>query len=100
MVEGLFQRVGAHYYHRRDVVFRAEDRGRIEGLLASESLDQLAGMAIRGSDQIDGRRLIFDDAWLASRFSGTEPLLRIYAEAGTPEQLTALLDSAQEYLGV
>ena len=100
LIDGLFQMVGAHYYHRRDVVFRSEDRGRIEGLLASESLDQLAGMAIRGSDQIDGRRLVFDDAWLASRFSGTEPLLRIYAEAGTPEQLTALLDSAQEYLGV
>ena len=100
LIGGLFERVGPHYYHRRDVVFRAEDRERIEGLLASESLDQLAGMPLRGSDQIDGRRLLFDDAWLASRFSGTEPLLRIYAEAATPEQLTALLDSAQEYLGV
>ena len=37
---------------------------------------------------------MFDNAWLASRFSGTEPLLRIYAEAESPEQLTALLDAA------
>ena len=100
LIEMLFEQVGAHYYHRRDVGFQAGDRARIEALLASESLDQLAGMPVRGSDQIDGRRLMFDTAWLASRFSGTEPLLRIYAEAESPEQLTALLDAAQEYLGV
>ncbi|PKB78497.1 MAG: phosphomannomutase [SAR202 cluster bacterium Io17-Chloro-G9] len=100
LIDGLFAQVGAYYYHRRDVEFKADDRARIEGLLASETLDQLAGMPVRGSDQIDGRRLTFDNAWLASRFSGTEPLLRIYAEAGSPEQLTALLDAAQEYLGV
>ena len=69
-------------------------------MLAGEGLDQLAGMPVIGSDQIDGRRLKFDNAWLASRFSGTEPLLRIYAEAESPEQLTAILDAAQEYLGV
>ena len=45
-------------------------------------------------------RIIFEDAWLASRFSGTEPLLRIYAEAGRPETVEALLDAAVEYLGV
>ena len=100
LVDHLFDQVGPHYYHRRDVEFNPGDRERIEALLASGELSQLAGMAVIGSDQIDGRRLRFDNAWLASRFSGTEPLLRIYAEAGSPEQLTALLDGAQEYLGV
>ena len=100
LIEGLFQQVGPHYYHRRDVEFQAGDRERIEGLLASENLDQLAGMTVRRSDQIDGRRLIFENAWLASRFSGTEPLLRIYAEAESPQRLTELLDAAHEYLGV
>ena len=100
LVDHLFDLVGPHYYHRRDVEFNPDDRQRIEGLLADEGLDQLAGMPVTGSDQIDGRRLRFENAWLASRFSGTEPLLRIYAEAGSPEQLTALLDAAQEYLGV
>jgi phosphomannomutase len=57
-------------------------------------------MPVRQSDEIDGRRLVFDDAWLISRFSGTEPLLRIYAEAGRPEKVNALLDAAAEYLGV
>ncbi len=57
-------------------------------------------MPVLQTDDIDGRRWILDDAWLLSRFSGTEPLLRIYAEAGRPEMVTALLDAATEYLGV
>ena len=100
LVDELFDRVGAHYYQRRDVAFNAQDRGRIQEKLDAGGLDQLAGMPVRQIDDIDGRRLTFDDAWLISRFSGTEPLLRVYAEAGSPETVTALLDAAMEYLGV
>ena len=100
LVRGLFDRVGAHHYHRRDVTFDAAQRETIERRLAAADLTELAGLAIRTSDEIDGRRLRFDHAWLASRFSGTEPLLRIYCEAETPELVTQLLDAAQEYLGV
>lgn len=100
LVRGLFDRVGAHHYHRRDVTFDAAQRETIEQRLAAGDLTELAGIPIRSSDEIDGRRLRFDHAWLASRFSGTEPLLRIYCEAETPELVTELLDAAQEYLGV
>ena len=100
LVEHLFDQVGPHHFHRRDVEFNPDDRQRIEDLLANEGLDQLAGMPVISSDRIDGRRLHFANAWLASRFSGTEPLLRIYAEAESEERLNALLDAAQEYLGV
>ena len=100
LVRHLFQQVGSHYYQRRDVSFSPDDRGRIEERLRSADLNDLAGMPVRSSDEIDGRRLVFDDAWLISRFSGTEPLLRIYAEADQPEKVSALLDAAAEYLGV
>ena len=75
-------------------------QAEIQQRLRSPDLTELAGMPVRSSDEIDGRRLIFDDAWLASRFSGTEPLLRIYCEAESPEKVTKLLDAAAEYLGV
>ena len=100
LVDELFDRVGPHYYQRRDVTFDPQDRGRIQQKLDAGQLDRLAGMPVRQVDDIDGRRWTFDDAWLISRFSGTEPLLRIYAEAGSPETVTALLDAAMEYLGV
>jgi phosphomannomutase len=100
LVEHLFDQVGIHSYNRRDVLFDPQDRGRIEQRLRSEDLTELAGMPVRSSDEIDGRRLVFDDAWLISRFSGTEPLLRIYAEAAGPDKVEALLDAAAKYLGV
>ena len=100
LVNHLFDQVGIHSYSRRDVSFDPKDRGRIEERLRSEDLSELAGMPVRSSDEIDGRRLVFDDAWLVSRFSGTEPLLRIYAEAAGPDKVEALLNAAAEYLGV
>ena len=96
----LFDAVGEHYYHRRDVAFRAEDRERIQERLEGRELTELAGMTVRSADAIDGRRFVFDDAWLISRFSGTEPLLRIYAEAGSQADVERLIDAAAAYLGV
>jgi phosphomannomutase len=100
LVEHLFEEVGPHYYQRRDFSFNPQDRGRIQQLLRSPDLTELAGMPVRSSDEIDGRRLFFDNAWLASRFSGTEPLLRIYCEADSSQKVNQLLDAAAQYLGV
>jgi phosphomannomutase len=100
LVDHLFDEVGPHYYQRRDVAFNPQDRERIQQRLRSPELTELAGMSVISSDEIDGRRLAFDNAWLASRFSGTEPLLRIYCEADSPEKVKKLLDAAAEYLGV
>ena len=100
LLQDLFDKVGPHFYHRRDIEFDAADRMRISGLVADSGLRRLGDYPVLASDNIDGRRLRFDDGWLAVRFSGTEPLLRIYAEAGSQERVNSLLDAAQEYLGV
>ena len=96
----LFERVGPHFYHRRDIEFESGDRERIRLLVNNSELEHLGAFPVVSTDSIDGRRLRFDDGWLAVRFSGTEPLLRIYAEAGSPERVASLLDAAQAYLKV
>ena len=100
LIEDLFATVGPHYYRRRDVAFDAGARLDIQARIRSDELTELDGLSVRSSDEIDGKRLFFDHAWLASRFSGTEPLLRIYCEAESPELVDKLLDAASEYLGV
>lgn len=100
LIGDLFALVGPHYYRRRDVAFNAGARSAIQARIQSGGLTELAGQKIIASDEIDGRRLFFDNAWLASRFSGTEPLLRIYCEAETAEMVDNLLNAAAEYLGV
>ena len=100
LVQQLFAQVGPHYYQRRDIAFAPAARQNIQARLSGGTLTQLAGLPVRAADEIDGRRLFFDSAWLAARFSGTEPLLRIYCEAESLEQVTQLLDAAADYLGV
>ena len=100
LIEDLFEKVGPHFYHRRDVEFAAADRDRIDRLVNEPGLERLGAYAVTASDSIDGRRLHFEDGWLGVRFSGTEPLLRIYAEASSPDRVNGLLDAAVGYLGV
>jgi len=100
LLQRLIDKVGPHSYHRRDIGFQASDRERILGLIDSPGLTEIAGVPILSTDTIDGKRFHVDDGWLAVRFSGTEPLLRIYAEAANQEMVTRLLDGAVEYLGV
>ena len=100
LVDHLFATVGEHHYQRRDVQFDPSARADIMGRIVDSPLSELAGMAVRGIDAIDGRRWLLDAGWVAARFSGTEPLLRIYCEADTTANVTLLLDAMQEHLGV
>lgn len=100
LVEELFSIVGPHFYLRRDVEFDPASRSEIQSRIESDTLQELAGRPIRDSDGIDGKRMFFDDAWLAFRFSGTEPLLRIYCESESRAMVDELLDAAQDYLEV
>ncbi len=100
LLQRLVSKVGPHSYHRRDIGFQPADRERILQKLNNPGLTEIAGVTILDSDSIDGRRFHVADGWLAVRFSGTEPLLRIYAEAATPEMVNRLLDGAMEYLDV
>ena len=100
MVGHLFDLVGEHHYERRDVGFNPAHRAAIMERLSGEPLTELAGMPVRGMDEIDGRRWMLDVGWVAARFSGTEPLLRIYREVDTTPNVTRLLDAMQAHPGV
>lgn len=96
----LIDKVGPHSYHRRDIAFDPAARDEILRRLDHPALTSVGGVEILSSDAIDGKRFHVEDGWLAVRFSGTEPLLRIYAEAASPELVDTLLDGAMTHLGV
>ena len=101
LIEDLYEKVGPHFYRRRDITFAPEDREHLIGRLEGGGLSEVAGMPVVSTDAIDGRRFFFPSgAWLLARFSGTEPVLRIYSEAGSPEMVEQLLDGAEKFLGL
>jgi phosphoglucomutase len=60
---------------------------------------RLAGRPVINTETIDGIKLDFsDDDWLLLRCSGTEPLIRCYAESGSKKELRSLLKAGMEKL--
>ena len=97
----LEERVGPHHYDRRDLTLDRAQRMSAVTRLSSAQPQTLAGKRIESVDTQDGFHYVLEDGyWAMIRFSGTEPLLRIYAEAESPEAVTRLLDEASALAGV
>jgi phosphomannomutase len=101
LLDYLFSKVGPHYYDRIDVDISPDERRMLSGKLAKGSVSSVAGIKVARLDTTDGNKYyLTDDSWLLIRFSGTEPLIRIYAEGHTTEQVQKLLDGGKKLLGV
>ncbi|MQA00384.1 MAG: phosphoglucomutase/phosphomannomutase family protein [Dehalococcoidia bacterium] len=97
----LYERVGPHEYDRVDVTLRADDRPAILQRMDEVAPDTIAGLKVESKDTLDGYRFTLEGGWwLLLRFSGTEPLLRIYAEMPDMELVQEALQAGQELAGV
>jgi phosphomannomutase len=101
LVEYLYSRVGPHHYRRDDVTFDPEKRDVMEKHLLEAKPGAIGGTKVARQDNVDGTRFILEDgSWAIVRFSGTEPLLRVYAEAESPDRVDILIDEARNLVGV
>jgi phosphomannomutase len=101
LLEYLYQKVGPHYYDRRDIIFNEAERGAIIGRLEKSAPTSIDGVMVIRRETADGFRfLLADGGWLLVRFSGTEPLLRVYAESKSPQDVQRLLDTGLNMAGV
>lgn len=97
LVEYLFEQVGEHYYDRLDLPCDHDCRQQVLPRLREDVPTTLLGMEVEASIDERGYKYVLEDgSWLLIRFSGTEPLLRMYAEAERAEQVKALLEAGQE----
>ncbi len=99
MLRDLHREFGEFHFGRKDLhVETTVGLGLIERL-ATETPRQLAGYEVVDVETTDGTKLIFDDeSWLLFRQSGTEPVLRIYAEATSTDKSAALLTAGEDLL--
>lgn len=92
LIEEIFATVGPHEYTRRDLHPPQEKMHRIISVLQSLQPDAFAGAPLADIVRRDGTRLDFTDgSWLLLRPSGTEPVVRVYAEAATQERARELV---------
>jgi phosphomannomutase len=101
LVDYLFQQIGPHYYRRIDLAYDASQRENVLSRMQQARPETLAGLKVTGLVTVDGYRFDLEDGgWLIVRFSGTEPLLRIYCETIHGDRLQALLDAGRELAGI
>jgi alpha-D-glucose phosphate-specific phosphoglucomutase len=99
----LRQRFGEWDYSRVDVTFPSSERQTIYQRIGAANPSRLDGSPVarvRELETRDGYKLYAEDgSWLMLRFSGTEPLLRIYTETTSPERVQRLLAQGREIAG-
>jgi alpha-D-glucose phosphate-specific phosphoglucomutase len=97
----LYSKVGEHYYDRIDLHFPEEKRQAIIKRVRDGAPKSIENVKVARLDTQDGFRFILaDNSWLLIRFSGTEPILRIYAETNDTERVKRMLQFGRELAGV
>lgn len=89
---GLDEQFGMHRYRRVDKLMTVEQKDRILATVKA-GLTKLGEYDVTSTSTLDGYKFFVDGGWLLIRASGTEPLLRYYAEADTVAKVEALLEA-------
>lgn len=98
LLADLYSRVGEIYTRRINIRLSAE----LEAALADKFQhppQQIGGRKITEIIRIDGNKFLFDDgSWMLFRKSGTEPVVRLYAETASSEALAELIRHGEEFI--
>lgn len=97
IIDEMLADIGRLEFARRGLSITDEQMARFRAeTVPTYTADEIAGKRVLDVDRRDGVKLLLEgDAWVMMRPSGTEPLVRIYAEAATTDEVNELLDAAE-----
>lgn len=101
LVEQLFSVVGEHYYDRIDTPLPPGERSAFRKNIEAADPDQVGGLKVTGLVTLDGYKYQLEDGgWLLIRFSGTEPIVRVYCETTDPDRVQPILQDGLRIVGI
>ncbi|MFB6359887.1 MAG: phosphoglucomutase/phosphomannomutase family protein [Halobacteriales archaeon] len=96
-IDALLQAHGAVYQGKISIDCPDDRKAAVITTLAESQPDSIAGEPIDSINDADGiKALLADGSWVLVRPSGTEPKLRVYAEAASDSRVDALLEAGRE----
>ena len=100
LLDLLFSKVGAHYYDRIDTPFKGNKEEKIEKILSAKP-QTIGGLNVTGLVTTDGFKFSLEDGgWLLIRFSGTEPIIRVYCETTHEDKVQSILQDGLRIAGI
>jgi alpha-D-glucose phosphate-specific phosphoglucomutase len=100
LLQMLFTKVGEHFYDRIDTPFSGNRKDREAAILKADP-KTIAGLKVTGLVTIDGFQFKLEDGgWMLIRFSGTEPIMRVYCETTHKELVQAILQDGLKVAGL
>jgi phosphomannomutase len=102
LITHLYDILGASYYYDRvDTRFPSERRPEAKARLDAARPETLAGLRVTDIVTLDGYKYVLEgDGWLLIRFSGTEPIIRVYCETTDESKVKPLLDEGLRLAGL
>jgi phosphomannomutase len=101
LIQEVYDIVGAFSFDRNDVHLPEAQKQRIIADCKARKFSAFGKYGVQRVEDLDGyKHFLSDDSWVMIRPSGTEPLLRIYAEAPTMNEVQDILKATRTVLGV
>ena len=100
LVQDLYTRYGEMHSAEYDWALTAEKKEEIRQLVMSEKKLPAFSRPVEKVSYLDGCKVYFPDGWVIIRFSGTEPRIRIFAEAPAKAEADALVRSMADFVGL
>jgi phosphomannomutase len=101
LLQLLFEKVGGeHYYDRVDTPFKGDRQEKIDRILSANP-ETIGGLKVTELVTVDGFQFKLEDGgWLLIRFSGTEPIIRVYTETMHKDKVQAILQGGLRIAGI
>lgn len=101
IVKDIEEECGTISMEERDYKFNQEKKDNIKKILLEDKKLPEIPFAIEKVSYLDGSKVYFENGgWVTARFSGTEPLLRIFCEMPTKEEAVKVCEIYEEFLGL
>ncbi len=96
LLDELYKKFGYFYFERQDLHMKEDAKNKLMDKMINDTPKIFAGQVVAKTDKRDGCKLLLcDGSWALFRPSGTEPIVRFYAEAKTSKRLSELLTASR-----
>jgi alpha-D-glucose phosphate-specific phosphoglucomutase len=100
LLEMLFAVVGEHFYDRVDMPFTGDRKDR-QSMILQANPKTIGGLKVTDLVTVDGFQFKLEDGgWMLIRFSGTEPIMRVYCETTHKDKVQAILQDGLKVAGL